>query len=113
MNLLPYLFILIPSVIGIHFYNKLANIKESKLNIQKYFIYVLLSNIFDMTIFIYIFKFNDNLYEKMVGSLSFTLKYSIILIIINYVIGFLDFILLKYFDIEVIEKHEKRSKKNN
>ena len=110
MNLVPYIFILIPSVIGVRFYNKLA--KKGKFDLPKYFIYVFLSNLITIGTLGVVYKFNDDLFAKFVSSTSFAIKYSILMLILNLIFGFIDFVLYKFFDLEVEETYEKKNSKN-
>ena len=109
MNFVPYIFILIPSLIGISFYNKLAKIKNKKFDIVRYFVYVLLSNMFALLFLKYFTGFNGDIYNQLISYSHYSFRYGLILIVFNIVIGFLDFFKLKFFDFEIEEKNVKKS----
>lgn len=104
MNLVPYIFIFFPSLIGISFYNKLS--KKKKFNIIKYLIYVLLSNMIVLLILKYFTSFNGDIYNQLAIYSHYAFRYSLLLIFINLIIGFLDFTIVNYinFDIEVVNE---------
>jgi len=106
MNLIPYIFILCPSLLGVLFYKKLS--KKKKFDLIKYFIYVLFSNMIIMFILKYITSFNGDIYTQLASYSHYSFRYGLLSIVINLFIGFLDFILLKYFDFEIEEVNGKK-----
>ena len=106
MNLVPYIFLLCPSLIGVSFYNKLA--KEKKYNFIKYFIYILLSNMLMFLILKYITSFNGDIYSQLENYSYYSFRYGLLSIIVNLFIGYIDFIKLEYFDFKVEVKNDKK-----
>ena len=109
-NLIVYL---LPSIIGIIIYEVLTNNKDIKDLIINYLSLVLLSN-FILIIVIYIKnKFEYNLTEFIENSMFFSIKYIMISIIINILLGYLYSIINKNvsFKLERINKNEKGKKK--
>lgn len=110
MNITPYIYIFIPSLIGISFYNKLAKNKSNKFNFVKFFVYVLLSNMIVLLFLNYFTKFNGDIFTKIANYSHYAFRYALLLIVINIFIGYIDFARLKFFDFEVEEP--KNGKKN-
>lgn len=109
-NLIVYL---LPSIIGIKIYEVLTNNKDIKDLIINYLSLVLLSN-FILIIVIYIKnKFEYNLTEFIENSMLFSIKYIMISIIINILLGYLYSIINKNvsFKLERINKNGKGKKK--
>ena len=73
MNLIPYIFILCPSLIGILFYNKMT--KKKKFDLIKYFIYVLLSNMIVFLILRYNTSFNGDIYNQLANYSHYAFYY--------------------------------------
>ena len=108
VNLVPYLFIVCPSLIGLSFYNKLLKNKNKKFEYIRFILYIFFSNILTL-MFLNIFsEFNENLYDKLASSTSYSYKYAFILLFFNLIVGYVDFIKVKFFDFEIEEKNEKK-----
>ena len=111
-NLLPYIFIVFPSFIGMLFYSKISK-KEYKFNFTRFFIFLLLSNIIILIVLFYLDGTNLNIYDHICTFSHFGARYGLLLILINLFIGFMEFIKDNYFDISIEVKHEKKNNKNN
>lgn len=104
---------LLPSIIGIKIYEVLTNNKNTKDLIINYLSLVLLSN-FILVIVLYIKnKFEYNLTNFIENNMIFSIKYIIISIIINTLLGYIYSIINKNisFKLERIIKNEKGKKK--
>ena len=108
MNITPYIYMFIPSLIGISFYKKLVNDKSKNFDVIRFLMYILLSNIFAFLFLRYFDNFNGDIFDKLINNSHYAFRYSLLLIVINFVVGILDFIRINYFDFEVEEKHGKK-----
>lgn len=103
---------LLPSIIGLKIYEVLTKNKNIKDIIINYLSLILLSN-FILMIIIYIKnKFEYNLTEFIESNMSFSIKYILISIIINIILGYIYSIINKdvSFKLERINQDEKGKK---
>lgn len=104
---------LLPSIIGLKIYEVLTKNKNIKDIIINYLSLILLSN-FILIIILYIKnKFEYNLTEFIESNMSFSIKYILISIIINIILGYIYSIINKdvSFKLERINQDEKGKKK--
>lgn len=104
---------LLPSIIGLKIYEVLTKNKNIKDIIINYLSLILLSN-FILIIILYIKnKFEYNLTEFIESNMSFSIKYILISIIINILLGYIYSIINKdvSFKLERINQDEKGKKK--
>ena len=104
---------LLPSIIGLKIYEVLTknkNIKDITIN---YLSLILLSNFILMIILYIKNKFEYNLTEFIESNMSFSIKYILISIIINIILGYIYSIINKdvSFKLERINQDEKGKKK--
>ena len=114
-KIISFIFVLVPSIFGIYFYNKLLNRKlsDKSFNLIKFFTYVFLSNMIAFLIF-WIFKgTNENIYLKVSEYSNFAFLYASLLILINIFIGFVEYLFERYCEFKVDEKDKKAIKHNN
>lgn len=109
-NLFVYL---LPSIIGIKIYNVLTKNNNIKDLIINYLSLVLSSNFILMIILYIKNKFEYNLTEFIETNMLFAIKYILISIIINIILGFIYSIINKNisFKLERIKQNETRKKK--
>ena len=103
---------LLPSIIGLKIYEVLTKNKNIKDIIINYLSLILLSN-FILIIILYIKnKFEYNLTEFIESNMSFSIKYILISIIINIILGYIYSIINKdvSFKLERINQDEKGKK---
>ena len=104
---------LLPSIIGLKIYEVLTKNKNIKDIIINYLSLILLSN-FILIIILYIKnKFEYNLTEFIESNMSFSIKYILLSIIINIILGYIYSIINKdvSFKLERINQNEKGKKK--
>ena len=104
---------LLPSIIGLKIYEVLTKNKNIKDIIINYLSLILLSN-FILIIILYIKnKFEYNLTEFIESNMSFSIKYILLSIIINIILGYIYSIINKdvSFKLERINQDEKGKKK--
>lgn len=108
-NLFVYL---LPSIIGIKIYNVLTKNNNIKDLIINYLSSVLISNLIIMIILAIKNKFQYNLTEFIETNMSFSIKYILISIIINIILGYIYSIMNKNvsFKLERINQDEKGKK---
>ena len=111
-NLLTCIFIMGPSLIGIYFFNKLCS-NKTKLNYIKYLIYLFISNFIIYLSFWLFNRPNEDIYTKICEYSNYALIYASLLILINLMIGFIDYILERNCEIKIEEHDKKEHKKNN
>lgn len=103
---------LLPSIIGLKIYEVLTKNKNIKDIIINYLSLILLSNFILMIILYIKNKFEYNLTEFIESNMSFSIKYILISIIINIILGYIYSIINKdvSFKLERINQDEKRKK---
>ena len=103
---------LLPSIIGIKVYEVLTKNKNIKDIIINYLSLILLSNFILMIILYIKNKFEYNLTEFIESNMSFSIKYILISIIINIILGYIYSIINKdvSFKLERINQDEKGKK---
>lgn len=103
---------LLPSIIGIKVYEVLTKNKNIKDIIINYLSLILLSNFILMIILYIKNKFEYNLTEFIETNMSFSIKYILISIIINIILGYIYSIMNKNvsFKLERINQDEKGKK---
>ncbi len=104
---------LLPSIIGLKIYEVLTKNKNIKDIIINYLSLILLSNFILMIILYIKNKFEYNLTEFIESNMSFSIKYILISIIINILLGYIYSIINKdvSFKLERINQDEKGKKK--
>ncbi len=103
---------LLPSIIGIKVYEVLTKNKNIKDIIINYLSLILLSNFILMIILYIKNKFEYNLTEFIESNMSFSIKYILISIVINIILGYIYSIMNKNvsFKLERINQDEKGKK---
>ena len=103
---------LLPSIIGIKVYEVLTKNKNIKDIIINYLSLILLSNFILMIILYIKNKFEYNLTEFIESNMSFSIKYILISIVINIILGYIYRIMNKNvsFKLERINQDEKGKK---
>lgn len=103
---------LLPSIIGLKIYEVLTKNKNIKDLIFNYLSLILLSNFILMNILYIKNKFEYNLTEFIESNMSFSIKYILISIIINIILGYIYSIMNKNisFKLERINQDEKGKK---
>lgn len=103
---------LLPSIIGLKIYEVLTKNKNIKDIIINYLSLILLSNFILMIILYIKNKFEYNLTEFIESNMSFSIKYILISIIINIILGYIYIIINKdvSFKLERINQDEKGKK---
>ncbi len=103
---------LLPSIIGLKIYEVLTKNKNIKDIIINYLSLILLSNFILMIILYIKNKFEYNLTEFIESNMSFSIKYILISIIINIILGYIYSIINKdvSFKLERINQDEKGKK---
>lgn len=103
---------LLPSIIGLKIYEVLTKNKNIKDIIINYLSLILLSNFILMIILYIKNKFEYNLTEFIESNMSFSIKYILISIIINILLGYIYSIINKdvSFKLERINQDEKGKK---
>lgn len=103
---------LLPSIIGIKVYEVLTKNKNIKDIIINYLSLILLSNFILMIILYIKNKFEYNLTEFIETNMSFSIKYILISIVINIILGYIYSIMNKNvsFKLERINQDEKGKK---
>lgn len=103
---------LLPSIIGIKVYEVLTKNKNIKDIIINYLALILLSNFILMIILYIKNKFEYNLTEFIESNMSFSIKYILISIVINIILGYIYSIMNKNvsFKLERINQDEKGKK---
>lgn len=103
---------LLPSIIGLKIYEVLTKNKNIKDLIINYLSLILLSNFILMNILYIKNKFEYNLTEFIESNMSFSIKYILISIIINIILGYIYSIMNKNisFKLERINQDEKGKK---
>ncbi len=109
-NLFVYL---LPSIIGIKIYNVLTKNNNIKDLIINYLSSVLISNLIIMIILSIKNKFQYNLTEYIETNMLFAIKYILMSIVINILLGYIFSIINKNisFELERIKQDETRKKK--
>ena len=104
---------LLPSIIGLKIYEVLTKNKNIKDIIINYLSLILLSNFILMIILYIKNKFEYNLTEFIESNMSFSIKYILISIIINIILGYIYSIINKdvSFKLERINQDGKGKKK--
>lgn len=103
---------LLPSIIGLKIYEVLTKNRNIKDIIINYLSLILLSNFILMIILYIKNKFEYNLTELIESNMSFSIKYILISIIINIILGYIYSIINKdvSFKLERINQDEKGKK---
>ena len=103
---------LLPSIIGLKIYEVLTKNRNIKDIIINYLSLILLSNFILMIILYIKNKFEYNLTEFIESNMSFSIKYILISIIINIILGYIYSIINKdvSFKLERINQDEKGKK---
>lgn len=112
MNFVVYMFLIATSLIGVLFYNKLIKTKISIYDITRVFIYFLISNILCISIIYFIKGSNYNIFVSVAQYPLVLVKYSIISIVANMFVAYIDAFLSKNFDIYFEVTNEKKNNKN-
>jgi len=102
-----YFVILLPSILGIKIYSYLTKEKRISQNITMYLLLLLFSNITSLIISMCFFDIVGNFIYKLETDIILSIKYTIMLIFMNFTYSILFSIIKKYLDVRLEVTYEK------